>query len=181
MFYHILRCPSIPLCGYYFFSQFSIPCYGLDVIIKNHLVRIYYYSTRHHQTTAFLKITMCLTNCDSNFLLTLLDRLEYKNSLSLWHVFLHSVRTENLTSIVELFAKIVRHLAALNRFFQAGIYLLKVNNEHTKTRCEKIKVVTLCSSVSIVNFERANTGWVTYASNMSNSLVLEPNINDKTH
>ena len=57
------------------------------------------------------------------------------------------------------------------RVFPAGIYLFKVNNKNTRTRCEKKnKVVTHCSSVSIVNFEQVNSG-----------CVLNPNIKDKTH
>ena len=39
--------------------------------------------------------------------------------------------------------------------FPVGIYLLKVNNRKTRTRCET------CSSVSIVNFEQVIAGWVT--------------------
>ena len=47
---------------------------------------------------------------------------------------------------------------------QAGIYLLKVNNRNTRTRCEicsKITIVTYftpCSSASIVNFEHVIAG-----------------------
>ena len=35
----------------------------------------------------------------------------------------------------------------------AGIYLLKVNNRNSRTRCET------CSNVSIANFEQINAGW----------------------
>ena len=47
----------------------------------------------------------------------------------------------------------------------AGIYLLKVNNRNTRTRCEICSKLTIntsftpCSSVSIVNFEQVNDGW----------------------
>ena len=48
----------------------------------------------------------------------------------------------------------------------AGIYLLKVNNKNTRTRCEVCsKLVnfeqyfTPCCSVSIVNFEHVIAGW----------------------
>ena len=64
----------------------------------------------------------------------------------------------------------------------AGIYLLKVNNRNTRTRCEICLKLTKntperrhwrrsgvfivnfeftpCSSISIVNFEQVNAGWV---------------------
>ena len=44
----------------------------------------------------------------------------------------------------------------------ADIYLLKVNNKNTRTRCEicsKLIIKTPCSSVSIATFEQANAGW----------------------
>ena len=63
----------------------------------------------------------------------------------------------------------------------AGNYMLRVNNKNTRTRCEicsKLTMVSLlqtsgvflqlrtyftpCSSVSMVNFEQVNAGWVTY-------------------
>ena len=50
--------------------------------------------------------------------------------------------------------------------FPAGIYLLKVNNRNTRTRCEICSKLTINtperrhSSVSIVNFEQVNAGWV---------------------
>ena len=48
------------------------------------------------------------------------------------------------------------------RSFPAGIYLLKVNNRNTRTRCERcskltIKTLWRCSSVFIVNFEYIST------------------------
>ena len=53
----------------------------------------------------------------------------------------------------------------------AGIYLLKVNNRNTRTKCEICSKLTIktperrlwpipCSSVSIVNFEKVNAGWL---------------------
>ena len=55
----------------------------------------------------------------------------------------------------------------LHRNFPAGIFLLKVNNRNTRTRCEicskltiKTPYFTPCSSVSIVNFEHVIAGWV---------------------
>ena len=51
----------------------------------------------------------------------------------------------------------------------AGIYLLKVNNKNTRTRCETcskltIKILEPChwcrSSFFIVNFEHVIVGWV---------------------
>ena len=55
--------------------------------------------------------------------------------------------------------------------FPAGIYLLKVNNRNTRTKCEicsKLTIktpeqrqsFTLCSSVSIVNLEHVIAGWI---------------------
>ena len=57
--------------------------------------------------------------------------------------------------------------------YPAGIYLLKVNYKNTRIRCEicsKLTIktpvivnfehVTPCSSVSTVNFEQVNAGWV---------------------
>ena len=49
----------------------------------------------------------------------------------------------------------------------AGIYLLKVNNRNTRTRCEICSVLTIKIPerrhwrVSIVNFEQLIAGWVT--------------------
>ena len=40
-----------------------------------------------------------------------------------------------------------------------GIYLLKVNNRNSKTRCKLWTYFTPCSSVSIVNFEHVIAGW----------------------
>ena len=37
--------------------------------------------------------------------------------------------------------------------------MFKVNNRNTRTRWEIEIYFTPCSSVSIVNFEQANTGW----------------------
>ena len=51
-------------------------------------------------------------------------------------------------------------------YASAGIYLLKVNNRSTRTRCEicsklpiKTPYFTPCSSVSMINFEQVITGW----------------------
>ena len=53
--------------------------------------------------------------------------------------------------------------------YPAGIYLLKVNNRNTRTRCEICSKLTIkilwtyfipCSSVSIFNFEHVIAGWV---------------------
>ena len=58
------------------------------------------------------------------------------------------------------------------KLFPAGIYLLKVNDRNTRTRCEICSKLTIkiperchhhftsCSSVSIVNFEHVIAGWV---------------------
>ena len=68
------------------------------------------------------------------------------------------------------------------KLFSAGIYLLKVNNRNTRTRCEicskltihqnddngvilvslllTLNIFTPCSSVSIVNFQHVIAGWV---------------------
>ena len=73
-----------------------------------------------------------------------------------------------------------------------GIYLLKVNNRNTGTRCERNKMehwnmfkvnnndtrttplaytyFTPCSSVSVVNFEQANADWSNIASFLSKVL-----------
>ena len=45
----------------------------------------------------------------------------------------------------------------------AAIYLFKVNNRNPRARyeiCSKLTIKTPCSSVSIVNFEQVNAGWV---------------------
>ena len=44
--------------------------------------------------------------------------------------------------------------------FPAGNYMFKFNNRNTRTMCEIYSKLTPCSSVSIVNFEQANAGWV---------------------
>ena len=50
--------------------------------------------------------------------------------------------------------------------YPAGNYMFKVNNRNTRTRCEICSKLTIkthftpCSSVSIVNFEHLNAGWV---------------------
>ena len=51
------------------------------------------------------------------------------------------------------------------RNFPAGNYMFQINNRNTSRRCEICSKLTIktsepCSSVSIVNFEQANTGWV---------------------
>ena len=40
----------------------------------------------------------------------------------------------------------------------AGSYMFKVNHRNSRTRCENVQ--TPCSSVSIVNFEQVNAGWI---------------------
>ena len=60
----------------------------------------------------------------------------------------------------------------------AGIYLLKVNNRNTRTKCEicsKLTINTPCSSVSIANFEQVNAGWVITA-HFFDFVVLLPNL-----
>ena len=42
----------------------------------------------------------------------------------------------------------------------ADNYMFKVNNRDTRTRGEICSKLTPCSSVSIVNFEWVNVGWV---------------------
>ena len=52
--------------------------------------------------------------------------------------------------------------------FPNGNYMFKVNNRNTRTRSEIFSKLTIkiperrlaCSSVSIVNFEQVNAGWV---------------------
>ena len=68
-------------------------------------------------------------------------------------------------------------IANLKTAYTAGIYLLKVNNRNSRTRCgicSELTIKTLerrqwrqlwtyftpCSSVSIVNFEHVIAGWV---------------------
>ena len=44
-----------------------------------------------------------------------------------------------------------------------GNYAFKVNNRNTRERCSvclKLTVKTPCSSVSIINLEQVNSGWV---------------------
>ena len=66
------------------------------------------------------------------------------------------------------------HTAVLHEIFNfsAGNYMFKINNRNTGTRCEicsklimKIPERRYCSSVSIVNFEHVNTGWVNFQTN----------------
>ena len=53
--------------------------------------------------------------------------------------------------------------------YPVDIYLLKVNNKNTRTRCEMCSKLTIktpkrcppCSSVSVANFEQVIAGWVT--------------------
>ena len=43
-----------------------------------------------------------------------------------------------------------------------GIYMFKVDNRNTRTRCEmcsKLTIKTPCSSVSVVNFKQVNADW----------------------
>ena len=71
------------------------------------------------------------------------------------------------------FIKYEKSIHKLNNKYPACNYPLKVNNRNTRTRCEicsklTIKIperrqwpyFTLCSSVSIVNFEQVNAGCV---------------------
>ena len=55
-------------------------------------------------------------------------------------------------------------------YIPVGIYMFKVNNKNTRTRCEICSKLTIktpwtcftpcsCSSVSIVNFEKVNADW----------------------
>ena len=43
-------------------------------------------------------------------------------------------------------------------FHPAGKYMFKVNSRNTRRRCETT-YLTICFSVSIVNFEQVNAGW----------------------
>ena len=50
-----------------------------------------------------------------------------------------------------------------DKCFPAGIYLLKVNNRNTITRCEICSKLTIKipeRRVSIVNFEHVIAGWI---------------------
>ena len=42
------------------------------------------------------------------------------------------------------------------RVYPAGIYILKVKNRNTRTRCSIYSKLTPCSSISIVNFPHVN-------------------------
>ena len=48
--------------------------------------------------------------------------------------------------------------------YPVGNYMFKDNNRNTRTRCEICSKLTVktpeCSSVSIVNVEQVNTGWI---------------------
>ena len=51
---------------------------------------------------------------------------------------------------------------------QPAITCSKLTIETLEQRCEicsKLTIINLCSSVSIVNFEHVNAGWVTYINN----------------
>ena len=66
-----------------------------------------------------------------------------------------------------------RRIILISKYFKKGpfpvdIYLFKVNNRNSRTRCEiytkltiKTTYFTPCSSVSIVDFEQVNADWVT--------------------
>ena len=48
--------------------------------------------------------------------------------------------------------------------YPVGNYMFKDNNRNTRTRCEICPKLTVktpeCSSISIVNFEQVNAGWI---------------------
>ena len=60
--------------------------------------------------------------------------------------------------IISSFAKFLKFFKMC--LFPAGNYMFKFNNRNTRTMCEIYSKLTPCSSVSIVNFEQANAGWV---------------------
>ena len=74
-----------------------------------------------------------------------------------------------------LFSNRVIHLNLNTETFPSGIYLLKVNKRNTRTKCEICSKLTikiperrhwrLCSSVSFVNSEQVNAGWVNFYCN----------------
>ena len=87
-----------------------------------------------------------------------------KKLLSLFFIFIFS-------NSKWLLSKILREtmfflMDSKGSYALSGIYLLKVNNRSTRTRCEvcpKLPIKTLyftpCSSVSMINFEQVITGW----------------------
>ena len=52
------------------------------------------------------------------------------------------------------------------------MYMFKVNNRNTGTRCEIFFKVNNSSSVYIVNFEQVNVDWVTGIGVIDNFLIL---------
>ena len=86
--------------------------------------------------------------------------------------------------------------------FPADNYLLKVNNRNSRTRCETCSKLTiktpewrqwsssdvfiinfehisLCSSVSIVNFEQVKAGWIAYLFSQAHSQISS--CHNRTH
>ena len=76
------------------------------------------------------------------------------------HLFLSSVKAKIFHGIAEV--RMMHNLDAFLHYCPAGIYLLKVNNRNTRTRCEICSKLTIKiperrhkrrSGVFIVNFE----------------------------
>ena len=75
--------------------------------------------------------------------------------------------------------------------FPFGIYMFKVNKRNTRTRCEICSKVIIktperrqwrqCSSVSIVNFEQVNAGWVSINALVIVALFESFSLSDKTY
>ena len=63
--------------------------------------------------------------------------------------------TMKLMDFISFFSKLIQKL----HHNPASIYLLKVNNRNIRTKCEIRSYFTLCSSVSIVNFEHVIADW----------------------
>ena len=63
-------------------------------------------------------------------------------------------------SCEELYKKITGRLFLIClTTLPVGIFLLKVNNRNSRTRCEICSKLTPCSSVSFVNSEQVNAQW----------------------
>ena len=96
----------------------------------------------------------------------------------LWHTKNRSsARVAIFVNLYKYLVSLVKHTACNNYWgfpligaiygcFPVGIYLLKVNNRITRTRCEMCSTLTTWSDVSIVNFEQVNADWLICSKNV---------------
>ena len=72
--------------------------------------------------------------------------------IELWHCLFLKYRLQEELALfshsISIYQKIVSTLLAYFRLFAAGIYLVQVNNDNTRTMCE------ICSNLTIKSPER---------------------------